>query len=128
MRHGFFRVLAVVLLLGHALPPGVWAAPSDKGGDISSWICAPTGALSPDAEAASAEFLKILESREHAPLDSTAHCPLCVLVMSATLPVPVAARSAGYAHLKSVSRPYDAQACSSHHAAPLGQRAPPVFN
>ncbi len=120
------RKLALILALAAHLV-GPTAANAASGFDPASAICAPSGKVSAEAEAAIQELLRLagVEEEENAPADGS-HCGACVMMCGALAAQPeisliqnaVKERRIAFAALR--------QTVPSVHGPPLGLRAPPA--
>lgn len=125
--HNTTRLFAILAVVVQALLPGALAAARSNGtGDVARFICAPSGELSSEIKAATAQFLELMG--DETPDDqssSDGHCPLCPLVAGALLPEPVApaARLRFTTNARYFSR--NVGFARSAQGPPLGSRGPP---
>lgn len=121
------RKLALLLALAaHLIAPTASAAAG--GFDPASMLCAPTGKVSAEAQAAIEEMLRLAGAEEDgAPFSAASgHCGACVMVGCAMTAQPGLSLFANSASEQSVAWIATIHAVPSVHGPPLGLRAPPA--
>ena len=127
-RHTFFAKLALVAgLVAHVMLPLAFAA-APATFNAASLICAPSGKVSPEADAALAEFLRLAGETAPDEPDTTnaKHCGACVFSVCAVLYSPALTDAAIYAEARYAPTQAGDKIYSSVHGPPLGLRAPPT--
>ena len=117
-------MLGIVL---QALLPGTFAVAASNGVGVSHFICASSGQLSAEAEAATKQIAKLLGDKEPDRQPFDGHCPLCTLVHVVPLPDPVTvAAAAELASGTEYARHETGGFLRKTQGPPLGSRGPPL--
>lgn len=120
------RLLAVLAVSLQAMLPGALAHAEAKGADVSRYICASGGQISPEMRAAVQLLADLAGDPTPAEDPSLGDCPLCTLVHGVPLPQPVAI-PAPTALVQGVNLVRRGLAISGAvQGPPLGPRGPPT--
>lgn len=129
MRSFFFvkKLALVVGLAAHVMLPAATAAAPETF-DVASLVCAPSGRVSPEAEAALTEMLRLAGEDVTGETDAAAagHCGACVMSVCATTPTAQLTFAIVFADTNHEPAVIRDNVHYSVHGPPLGLRAPPV--
>lgn len=120
------RFLAMLAVTAQVLLPGTLAVAASNGVDVSRFICAPSGQLPAEAQAAIELMAELLgdEAPDHEPSDG--HCPFCTLVHVIPLPErPTMAAPATFAPDRGYVRYEAGGFVRKAPELPRGSRGPP---
>ncbi len=115
-------MLAILL---QAVLPGAMAAADPKGLDVSRFICAPSGELTPETRAAAERIARLLGEHSPAEPQSDGHCPLCTLAHDMPLAEPAAIAAPFIFSHKQVLLRFEPGLVRRAQGSPLGSRGPP---
>lgn len=123
------RAVLAVALAGQLIAPGAFASLSGPGGDAIPLICAPSGHLSDNAEAAVRSLLGLIDQDDNAPpVLGVGHCDHCVLGGAVIAPSNVElTRPIRSFRLGDAPKPTWRTSVGAT-GPPLGGRAPPFFH
>ena len=120
------RCLAVLAIALQVFLPASLAVADASGMDVSGYICAPSGEISPESRAAAERLAKLLGEEFPSDPSPDGHCPLCTFVHSALMPKPATLTApAVYAHEQVFVR-YEPGLVRKPQGPPLGSRGPPA--
>ncbi len=119
-----FKKLALVLALtAHVFGASAVGA---HGPDAASLLCAPTGEVSAEAEAAIKEMLRLAGAGDEEERPSAGHCGACMMMGCALAPQPVHLLIENPTDQRTGAQRAVRQTLPSLHGPPLGMRAPPI--
>lgn len=119
------RLLAMLAIILQALMPGTMAVAESNGVDVSRFMCAPSGEMSPETRAAAERIAKLLGEDLPDEQPSGDHCPLCTLVHGVPLPQPAAIDPPTTFPRKQTCVRYEPGLVQQAQGPPLGSRGPP---
>lgn len=123
---GLTRFAAMLVLILQALLPGMMAGAAPKHLDLSHYLCAPSGELSPELRAGAERIAKLLGEAPPGEPHSGEHCPMCTLAQGAHLPEPVMVDlPVTFARDHVVAR-FKPGLIREAQGPPLGSRGPPA--
>lgn len=115
-------MLAIVL---QAFLPASIAVAESSGFDVSRFVCAPSGEMSPETRAAAERIAKLLGEDLPAEQPSGDHCPLCTLVHGVPVPEPAAFDAPTAFPREQPFVRFEPGLVREAQGPPLGSRGPP---
>lgn len=120
------RYLAMLAIILQALLPGTMALADTTGVDVSRFICAPSGQLSPESRAAAERVAFLLGEEIPDDRQLGEHCAFCTLANGFTLPVPFTLEVPYSFHDNAPCLRYEPGFAHKAQGPPLGSRGPPT--
>ena len=122
------RFLAMLAMVLQVLLPVSMAQAQSQGVDVSRFICAPTGEVSPESRAAAEWIAKLLGEETPDEHSSDRHCPACTLSHAAALPDPITVAVPCASPRGQMSVRYRPGLIREAQGPPVGARGPPSDN
>lgn len=119
------RLLAMLAIVLQALLPGSIAVAEARGVDVSRFMCAPTGEMSPETRAAAERIARLLGEDLPDEQPSGEHCPLCTLVHGVPLPEPASLNAPPAFEREQAFIRFEPGLVHRAQGPPLGSRGPP---
>lgn len=119
------RFLAMLAIILQALLPGTMAVAESNGVDVSRFMCAPSGEMSPETRAAAERIARLLGEDLPDEQPSGDHCPLCTIVHGVPLPEPAAFDAPTAFPREQTCVRYEPGLVQQAQGPPLGSRGPP---
>jgi hypothetical protein len=119
------RFLAMLAIILQAFLPGTIAVAESNGVDVSRFMCAPSGEMSPETRAAAERFAKLFGDDLPDEQPSGEHCALCTLVHGVPLPQSAAFDAPTAFPREQTFVRYEPGLVRRAQGPPLGSRGPP---
>jgi hypothetical protein len=119
------RFLAMLAIILQAVLPGSLAVGESNGVDVSRFLCAPSGEMSPETRAAAERIARLLGEDLPDQQPTGEHCPLCTLVHGVPLPEPIALDAPTAFPREQVFVRFEPGLVHRAQGPPLGSRGPP---